>query len=118
MFINCVVWGALLRITVKIHVLCSAFDLVRSHMTRVMDVAKCSCIPRDPAAMCPRRNGKKGMVIAFALLALPKREQESVAPKQRQMQEAREWIQRCLEYVCERVPQGVAGIPAATPSGL
>ena len=30
------------------------------------------------------------------------------APKKR----ARE---RCLEYVCERVPQGVAGIPAATP---
>ena len=31
--------------------------------------------------MCPRRNGKKGTVIAFALFALPKREQEVVAPK-------------------------------------
>ena len=90
MFINCVAWSAQLRITVKIHVLCSAFDLVRSHMTRVMDVRKCSCTPRDPAAMCPRHNGKKGMVIAFALFAHPKLEQDVIAPKQRQMQEARD----------------------------
>ena len=114
MSINCVARSAPLRITVKIHWLCSASVLVQKDLTYVLNVMQCSCTPRDPAAMCPRRNGPtKGMVIVFALLALQKREQEVVAPKQRQMQEARgrrQWLAqaRWLEEVWRAAMGGVS----------
>ena len=83
MNINCGAWSARLRITVKIHMLCSAFVLVQRNITSVLYVMWCSRTPREPAAMYPRRNGlAKGTAIAFALSVLPTREQDVVAPKQ------------------------------------